>query len=107
MARRQILQNVLEEFLGSKNVYFQPPTNMRMSYPAIVYDLDNPEVKKADNMNYSVIDRYSVTLIVHDPDSPLIHNMLHLEHNGEPIMVRLDRPFCSDNLNHYVYTIYF
>lgn len=107
MARRLILQKIFEDFLGSRNVYFQPPPNVRMSYPAIVYDLDNPSVKKADDRNYSIVDRYSVTLLVRNPDSSLIHDILHLEHNGNPINIRLDRPYSSDDLNHYVYTVYF
>ena len=35
--RRNDLQKLLVEVLGSKNVYFQPPESVKMKYPAIVY----------------------------------------------------------------------
>ena len=35
MNRRIEFQKVLEDILGSKEVYFQKPTNISMKYPAI------------------------------------------------------------------------
>ena len=40
MKNRIELQTLLEELLGSKNVYYQPPNNLSMSYPAILYSTD-------------------------------------------------------------------
>ena len=37
MRTRLDLQKLLEKTLGSRNVYFQPPPNVQMEYPAIVY----------------------------------------------------------------------
>lgn len=38
MNRRYELQAVLEGILGSGNVYFQPPENLKMRYDCIVYE---------------------------------------------------------------------
>lgn len=41
MAKSRIdLQYLLENILGSRHVYFQPPETVKMNYPAIVYSLD-------------------------------------------------------------------
>ena len=37
MATRLQLQAQLEEMLGSRNVYYQPPESVKLEYPAIVY----------------------------------------------------------------------
>ena len=37
MDKRQTLQSELEAILGSRNVYYQPPANLKMQYPAIRY----------------------------------------------------------------------
>ena len=34
---RLTLQTKLEDLLGSKHVYYQPPENLKMEYPAIRY----------------------------------------------------------------------
>ena len=49
MSRRTELQTLLEEILGSKNVYFQPPDTVSMKYPAIVYSLNRIDKKAAND----------------------------------------------------------
>ena len=41
MANRLDLQALLEDLLGSRNVYYQPPESDKMNYPAIVYALED------------------------------------------------------------------
>ena len=101
MASRLELQTLFEEILGSRNVYFQPPESLRIGYPAIVYSLGNIENSYADDGLYTSINQYSVTVIVDDPDSELISSVMSLP------LCRFDRHYKSDNLNHYVYTLYF
>ena len=52
MRTRLELQSFLEEILGSRNVYFQPPTSFKMEYPAIVYARKNIINTFADNNVY-------------------------------------------------------
>lgn len=102
MANELLLQNKLEALLGSTNVYFQPPESVKMSYPAIVYKLDGIDTVKADNKNYKKNNYYNVTIIHKDPDNDLKDSIL-----DEFDYCKLINTFVSDNLNHYVYRIYY
>lgn len=107
MDRRLQLHNALCKILDCPNkgedcrAYFQPPTSIEMNYPAIVYALSDIENAFADGGVYSSTRKYSVTIIDYDPDSPLIGKMANLP------MCRFNRHYTSDNLNHYVYEIYY
>ena len=98
-ARRQILQSKLEELLGSRNVYFQPPATIHMKYPCIVYEYDHQIIRHADDLKYLKWDQYNVTII-----SPyaLLEVMNDLE---EETYCRFDREYVADGLYHYVYNI--
>lgn len=101
MSRRTELQTLLEEILGSKNVYFQPPDTFSMKYPAIVYSLNRIDKKSANDSSYIQKRSYTVTLIDKNPDSEFIDKISSLP------LCQFDRPYKSDNLNHYVFTLYF
>jgi hypothetical protein len=101
MGTRLELQVVLEDLLGSDHVYFQPPSNIQMIYPAIVYNRDYREVKYADNLAYSKCLRYQVTIINRDPDSDLFEKVCDL-----PLSTFV-RHFAVDQLNHDIFDVYF
>lgn len=101
MAQRLALQTLLEETLGSRNVYFQPPSNISMRYPCIVYSRDDVDVIFADNDPYRLLTRYQVSVIDRDPDSEIPHRVASLP------KCRFNRFYTSDNLNHDVFTLYF
>lgn len=48
MDRRAELGKIFREILGNGNVYFQPPSNTQMRYPAIRYERSEMAVKHAD-----------------------------------------------------------
>lgn len=102
MGTRIDLHNKLVDILGSLNVYFQPPATIKMKYPAIVYSLDNIQTRFANNLTYKQKRRYTITYITTDPDSELIDSFL-----TELFSVSFDRVYTSDNLYHYVYTVYY
>ena len=102
MASRLELQNELETILGSDHVYFQPPASLRISYPCIIYHLSNIETRKADNKAYLFNNAYEVTYIDKNPDNTF--KTLMLEHFEK---CRFNRFFASDNLNHYVFILYY
>ena len=54
MGTRIELQLKLEEILGSRHVYFQPPASIKMTYPAIVYELDFVQGPKAEAASHGV-----------------------------------------------------
>ena len=98
--RRVQLHRILESVLGSKNVYFQPPTGTRLQYPCIVYNLATANDAHAGNRIYRRLYRYTMTYITKDPDDPMRDKIDDLQYCA------FDRFFASDNLNHFVYTIY-
>ena len=101
MASRLELQNMLESLLESRNVYFQPPESVKMNYPAIVYCLDDIENTFADDGVYLSLKKYSVTLIDKNPDSELVDKLAKLP------TCRFNRHYKSENLNHWVFLLYF
>lgn len=102
MASRLNLQDKLEEVLGSKQVYFQPPESLKLKYPCIVYSRSKIFSRKADDMVYHKMNRYTVTLIFKDPDSEIPDTIMD---NFQ--LITHDRQFMSNNLIHDVYTLYF
>ena len=102
MASRIDLHNELCTLLGSRNVYFQPPETIKMSYPCIVYHRDDVETEHADDRIYKHRNRYTITVIDSDPDSKTPDMiMLHF------MMCRFDRSFVFDNLNHTNLILYY
>lgn len=101
MDRRAELGKIFREILGNGNVYFQPPSNTQMRYPAIRYERSEMAVKRADNGNYNRRIRYTVTVIDSDPDSEIVNRVSMLPY------CYFDRHYVQDNLNHDVFEIYF
>lgn len=102
MASRLKLHEELIRILDSENrVYFQPPENIKISYPCIIYSVDGYYTNHADNLIYRNKTRYSITLIDRDPDTPLVLSLLKLP------LCRFDRAYDADNLHHYTFSIYY
>lgn len=101
MERRLQLQSELEEILCSKCVYFQPPSSVKLSYPCIVYSLADMDVKRANNNLYLNKKCYTVTVIDEDPDSDIPDRIIELP------LCSFDRFYPADNLNHWVFTLYY
>ena len=99
MAQRLELHALLTEIVP--NVYFQPPNGLKMQYPCIRYRYSDEDVKRADNVLYSFTARYQLTIIDSDPDSLLPAKVRDLP------MSRFSRFYAAENLNHYVYDLYF
>lgn len=97
---RYKLHQELVDILGSNKVYFQPPTNFKIGHPCIVYALSKIRGVHASNDLYNSMKQYQVTLIHTDPDTVLIDDILKM-----PFTI-FETSYTSDNLNHYVYTIY-
>lgn len=101
MSSRLKLQSKLEEFIGNKNVYYQPPDNKQMSYPAIRYQIKKRDVKRANDHAYISRTCYEVIVISKRPDNDAINKLFET-----PFCVH-DRHYVADNLNHDVFTLYF
>lgn len=101
MAPRSSLQELLREILGSDNVYFQPPNNVSLKYPCIIYKRDMTRTIFADDSPYRHMKRYQVIVIDRDPDSPIPDKVAALP------MCLFDRFYTADNLNHDVFNLFF
>ena len=101
MNDRLKLHEILCEALGSRNVYFQPPSSIQMKYPAIVYSRSDINKKNANGNPYITILSYDVTLIDKNPDSPIVKSILEIPYCS------YGRHYVSDNLNHDSFTIYY
>ena len=101
MGTRLDFQTVLTALQAGVSVYFQPPENVLMSFPAIVYNRDYQATEYADNSLYSRTTRYQVTVIDPNPDSPIPDKVAALP------MARYVRHFTTANLNHDIYDVYF
>lgn len=101
MGLRLQLQTLLEEILGSEHVYFQPPANVQMQYPCIVYKRNDFDSKFAGNSLYHGTPRYQVTVIDRNPDSVVPKKIAELP------MCNYNRFFTADGLNHDVFNLYF
>lgn len=99
--RRLQLHECLCNVLGSRNVYFRPPSN-GIKYPCIIYDLEGDTTFPADNISaYLKRNRWSVIVVDENPDSEIPDRLQEVKY------CRFDRPYISDGLNHFVHTLYF
>ncbi len=82
-------------------VYFEPPENLRLQYPCLVYGISRVNARYADNRLYIACRGYDAVLITKNPDDPVWEKMLDLP------MCRLDRRYMADNLHHFAYELYY
>ena len=102
MASRLSLQSELETILGSEFVYYQPPESIRLTYPCIIYRKINWHTRHADDKLYKMMPQYELIAIDKDPeadwDVKLLTNFKY---------IRFVRSYTADNLNHWVFELYY
>lgn len=72
-----------------------------MEYPCIVYHPDIPVTEYADDIPYARTKRYQVTVIDRNPDSIIPDKVAQLR------LCKQGRYFPANNLNHFVFDLYF
>lgn len=102
LSRRRQFQLVLESMLTGGKVYFQPPGNVKLSYPCIIYHTYRYDTEHADNILYRAQRAYTVTYIDTKPDATFPETYL----KTQP-MTHFDRCYTADNLIHWVFTTYY
>lgn len=101
-ASRLSLHTEITEGLNIKNAYFQPPATIKMKYPCMIYSLSNASILHADDVTYLYTRRYQLTYVTPNPDDSKIDEIPHYFK-----MCSFVRHFVSDNLNHYIYDLYY
>jgi hypothetical protein len=100
------LQTLLETLISDDpedkiTAHFQPPLNIQLTYPCIIYKRDSADTKFAGNRPYRYTKRYQVMVIDEDPDSPIPDKIAELP------LCTFDRHYTADQLNHDVFNLYF
>lgn len=102
MDRRLKLHEELCKILGNRNVYYQPPESIKMSYPCIRYKRSGISARKANNFLYNGTDRYELIIIDSKANSRIADEIMnHFQ------MCSFDRFYYSDNLSHSILTLYY
>lgn len=99
MAPRADLHQLLELF--TEHVYFQPPVNVQLEYPCIIYRRDFATTFFANGKPYTYTTRYMVTVIDRNPDSDIPNKVAAMP------MTLFNRFYTVDNLNHDVFNVFF
>lgn len=85
-----------------ENVYFQPPANIRLTYPCIIYRRANTDITYAGDSVYQAIPEYQVTVVEKDADTPLSDEVLHSFR-----MIAQRASYVTDGLYHSQFTLYY
>ena len=101
MKTRLELHEKLKDLLGSDNVYYQPPSNIQMKYPAIRYTKKRISKIVANDASYQKNNLYEIIVISKMPDDPVIEKILDLPYSS------YDNSHTADNLNHDVISLYY
>lgn len=110
-ARRIQFHNELESLLsgylavlddGSSAIYFQPPENVKLKYPCLLYSREPDYFRHADDSPYFIKPHYEVTIISRDPDNNLADILVeHFKY------CRFNRRIMADNLIHDMLGLYY
>lgn len=100
MNKRLQLHSELLKFLP--NVYFQPPANIKMIYPCIVYTKTGKNRHFADDVIYLSQQGYNITVIEPNPDSDVADS---IEEHFQSCVI--SQYYTADNLNHTILSLYY
>lgn len=102
MARSQEeLQEILSSFDGVVAAYIQKPLNVKLTPPYVVHELDGDWVARADNTVYASMNKYTVTLVAREPDTPIFDVIRVLPYT------KFDRRLIVGGLYNFIFTTYF
>lgn len=97
---REDVNDLLSELLGDEDrVYFNRPEDLKLTYPCILYEIDDYNIIHADNYPYLAFDKYQVTYIYqHESEKALVDKLMATKGFS------FDRFYNADNLYHAVFT---
>ena len=97
-----VLKSIMDD-LGYKGtrVFYNPPSNISLSYPCIIYRRDSIEDRHADNNRYFNRTRYTIQVIDKNPDSEIPIKVLDLFPYS-----RFSSEYVIDNLYHFQLNVY-
>lgn len=90
--------------LGTKNVYYQPPSGTKIKYPCIIYQEEPEDERFADDKAYISHQVWNVTIIGTYSDRVKVYEIIE-SFKGHFKYRRHDQHFISENLIHDVFTL--
>lgn len=99
MVERTDLQTLLEQL--TTNVFYQPPSSTHLTYPCILYKLDDIVTFNANNRQYFQTRKYAITVIDKNPDSALADLL------SKWSTIQFVQSYISNGLNHFVFLLTF
>lgn len=91
-----------ELLLFTRNLYFQPPSNIQLEYPCIIYHKGRISRSYGNNGIYLRRQQYTLTVIDRDPDSTTADSIEEVFEYCE-----VSDHYTKDNLNHTTLTLYY
>lgn len=102
MDNRLLLHSELEEL--TDNLYHQPPSNIKLKYPCIIYSRGGKRDIYADDELYLTHRQWSIMVINEDPDEcSRIADVIHESFE----YCSLNQYYTMDSLNHATLTLYY
>lgn len=96
----ELLTNELLQFLP--NVYFQPPSNITMNYPCIVFNKNGKNRQYGNDGVYLSKQGYQIMVIEIDPDTDVADRIeKHFQY------CTISQYYTVDNLNHTTLNLYY
>ena len=102
MRNRLELQSELVDLLGSKNVYFQPSTNIKLTYPCVIYELQKFDDRFANDSRYITYQVYQITHVYQR-----YQNNLQEKFRERFQFIEFNNSSKIDGLYQDVYTLYY
>lgn len=99
--RRVEFDALLRQVSQIPHIYFQPPSNIKLQYPCIIYKREEIRNRQADNSVYNQQRFYQVTVIDSNPDS------IYVDRVSKMVNCDHARTFMTEGLNHDVFRIYY
>lgn len=99
--RRLELHQKLAALLGSANVYHQPPENLALRFPAIIYERVDYDVEYADNIPYHATRKWQISVVSQEPSNPVVDSLM------EWPTADFKTSYVVDRMRHDVVNIYY
>lgn len=96
---QKILESVISPYGG--NVYFQPPENIKLKFPCILFEVSSMDLTHADNTLYERVIQFSVMYISKTTNEDVVDKLTALPYSW------FERHFVQDGLNHYIFRIFY
>lgn len=101
MDHRNEISEKLHTLPVNDEIHFQPPEDVKLVYPCIIYSFDGFRTFHGNDGKYLLREEYTVTHIYQDPIEELHSTILSLFN-----YVSYDRGYIADNLYHDVYSVF-